>query len=600
MALLSVFLSAVACAAPPEAGDRPAAEKEKRSVLRHVGTPLEAVVHLRVTVRDQTDAVVEVREANGVVVRCDGFILIPTAAFAKPRGSANGVAHDAPLKLRGTFTFVPPKEGKAPPPQPVVPPLPFFDEHIGFVMAKVNGWHLPGLPLLSPRNIKPGMAVNVVFARPSKEHSEVAEPVTVSSVVGKPLPDGGRWEFDAKSLPRVPGGAVVVAPGSGTAIGIVAGTTLAGESLPPATEFLTFKDLNRVSNVVALLPRPGDRSDEEEHQDGDEQDGMIWVSGGPVDMAAKSWLRDEGESPDFGFSSRYRTRVACTPGFWIDKYEVANGEYQRFLRATGYPRLPAGWAVVEREHLGRDGEAPVTGVTPDDATAYAEWCGKRLVTPTEWLRATDGTFNQRWMDAWNRLSQIPFLYLSLFHTKLSSELRAQYQVELANLESDRDVPPPVRVRSAPDLTTTGCPFRDAVSAIQRVESHFGFPLVVLRVGDRESDVSRLGVGDALLNVRELLLSNTSDNPLERAPKMIFENMSPDLLPQWKDLLVLRYVRLALGQGELVGEDGKPAQFSPAFGVTSSPPQDWHVNWMLRLDSPAFVLPTPGIGFRCAR
>jgi hypothetical protein len=364
------------------------------------------------------------------------------------------------------------------------------------------------------------------------------------------------------------------------------------------TEFLSFTDLYRVANVVALQPRPGAPPDEEAHEDGEERDGMVWVSGGTTDMAAKAWLRNE--SPDFGFSGHYRARIACTPGFWIDEYEVTNGQYQGFLQATHYPRLPAGWAAPERERLARNAEAPVTGVIPDDAMAYADWCGKRLVTPTEWLRATEGTFNQRWIEAWGRLSRIPFLTLSLFHAKPSSELRAQYQIELAALETDRDVPPPVRVRSAPDLTATGCPFRDGVSAIQQVESHFGFPLVVLPVGDRVSDVSRRGVGDALLNASEYLLPNASENPLERAPKLELADLSPDILPQWKDVLVMRYVRLALLQGELIGADGKPAMFSPAFGVTASPPREWHVNWTLRLDSPYFALPVPGLGFRCAR
>jgi formylglycine-generating enzyme required for sulfatase activity len=82
--------------------------------------------------------------------------------------------------------------------------------------------------------------------------------------------------------------------------------------------------------------------------------------------------------------------IACTPGFWIDRYEVTNAEYREFLIATGYHSLPAGWRAEYLRSQVLTPDMPVVGVNTRDAEAYARWRGKRLPTPVEWLHATRG------------------------------------------------------------------------------------------------------------------------------------------------------------------------------------------------------------------
>ncbi|HXF40739.1 MAG TPA: SUMF1/EgtB/PvdO family nonheme iron enzyme [Blastocatellia bacterium] len=108
------------------------------------------------------------------------------------------------------------------------------------------------------------------------------------------------------------------------------------------------------------------------------------VPEGMVSVAAATYVvgqdkRDPLEQPE------HKVDVAA---FFIDKTEVTNAAYKKFVDATGH-KPPSNWTGANYPE-GR-GDAPVTGVTWQDAADYAASVGKRLPTEAEWEAAARGT-----------------------------------------------------------------------------------------------------------------------------------------------------------------------------------------------------------------
>jgi sulfatase modifying factor 1 len=86
--------------------------------------------------------------------------------------------------------------------------------------------------------------------------------------------------------------------------------------------------------------------------------------------------------------------------FDIDRFEVTNAQYQRFVQATKRAAPPY-WSGFN--YPTGQVDYPVVGVSWDDANAYCNWIGKRLPTEAEWektCRSTDGRIYP-WGNDWD-------------------------------------------------------------------------------------------------------------------------------------------------------------------------------------------------------
>jgi hypothetical protein len=163
-------------------------------------------------------------------------------------------------------------------------------------------------------------------------------------------------------------------------------------------------------------------------------------------------------------------RAVAVEPYWIDRFEVCNADYRRFLRETGHSP-PVHWAqVVEGT---RHDRLPVVNVSHEDARTYAEWAGKRLPTFAEWMLAARGEAGRvmPWGDDprdYRGNTKRP-----LFRESSEERYTARYLAEAAEVDSHPEAATAGRPESGPRPTWP--------NPTRRGDSGRGMPVVMCLV-----------------------------------------------------------------------------------------------------------------------
>lgn len=127
-------------------------------------------------------------------------------------------------------------------------------------------------------------------------------------------------------------------------------------------------------------------------------EGMVYIAGGRFIMGST------GQEGKVGFQigvDEIPQRVINLAAFYVDKYEVTNSQYQKFIDATGRaapvdPHDPLYYSWVNGKPPAGQENHPVVYVSWSDAEDYCRWSGKRLPTEEEWEKAARGSDGRAW------------------------------------------------------------------------------------------------------------------------------------------------------------------------------------------------------------
>ena len=195
-----------------------------------------------------------------------------------------------------------------------------------------------------------------------------------------------------------------------------------GDKTAPDWDGVTFgaptqdETIEKLRNSIQKFVEAIQKKTDAEYE-GKEPEGMVLVPAGTfhmgsteeqinkiVEEARKGFSEDFKKivSPDSFRHNLRKAKDVYVKAFYIDKYEVTNREYKKFVDAANH-KEPDSWDGAQIPQGKED--CPVVKVTLQDAQEYAKWANKRLPTEAEWEKAARGSKDRRgypWGDTYSK------------------------------------------------------------------------------------------------------------------------------------------------------------------------------------------------------
>lgn len=147
------------------------------------------------------------------------------------------------------------------------------------------------------------------------------------------------------------------------------------------------------------------------YMDPEEQKGMLLVTAGETWMGMDKELVEELSEGQKAFLDSLSRSIpkhkVAVDAFYCDIHEVTNEQWVQYLEYTNQNPsnhiMQWAWKNNTEPPKGED-RFPVRNVSLKEARAFARWCGKRIPTESEWMRAAAGDEERiyAWGNDWNR------------------------------------------------------------------------------------------------------------------------------------------------------------------------------------------------------